>query len=92
MEQITLSQEISNCEQQVAENRKDCSALSAGHSNGCSYHHSLSANSTGARLLIAFKGIHRHSHDISSLPSTGLLRRSNVMVMHNRSQLLVLAG
>ena len=52
MEQITLSQEISNCEQQAAENGKDYSARSAEHSNGCSHHHSLSVNSTGARLLI----------------------------------------
>jgi Co/Zn/Cd efflux system component len=52
MEQITLSQEISNCEQQAAENGKDYSARSAEHSNGCSYRHSLSVNSTDARLLV----------------------------------------
>jgi len=52
MEQTTLTQDICNCEKQMPENGKDCSARSAEHSNGCSHHHSLSENSTGTRLLI----------------------------------------
>ena len=52
MEQTTLAQGISNGETQAAENGKDCSVRSTGHSNGCSHHHPLSENSTGTRLLI----------------------------------------
>ena len=52
MEQTTLTQDISNSEKQAPENGKDCSARSAGHSNGCSHHHALSEDSTGTRLLI----------------------------------------
>ncbi len=52
MEQTTLAQGISNGENQAAENGKDCSARSTGHSNGCSHHCPLSENSTGTRLLI----------------------------------------
>ncbi|MFH0998672.1 MAG: cation diffusion facilitator family transporter [Pseudomonadota bacterium] len=52
MEPSKLIQDTSEGEQQETENGKDCSARSAGHSNGCSHHHALSENSTGTRLLI----------------------------------------
>ncbi|MBI5593755.1 MAG: cation diffusion facilitator family transporter [Deltaproteobacteria bacterium] len=52
MEQITLSQDICNCEKQTPENGKDCSARSARHANGCTHHHHISEDTTGSRLLI----------------------------------------
>jgi len=52
MEQTTLNQDICNCEKQMPESGKNCSARSAEHSNGCTHHHALSENSTGTRLLI----------------------------------------
>ena len=47
-----MIQDIIDGEQQAPENEMDCTARSAGHSNGCSHHHHLSENSTGTRLLI----------------------------------------